>query len=87
MKKAKDILLSEKISKLRTKRDTFVKKIDRQIYEKQNELRKICTHSKITVREDNHAGGYLHTATYNKITECKICDTELKRITTNGGYA
>lgn len=87
MKKPKDILLAEKISKLYEKRDKLLKSIDKQIDKKKIELDKICTHSEIKTREENREGGYDYVSQYHKIFECKICGKELDRKTTYGSYA
>jgi hypothetical protein len=75
-KKLKEILLHEEIQKLA-----------KQMVKKQEQLRKICTHSKKITREDNREGGYDYLAQYHKITECPLCGKELDRQTTYGGYA
>lgn len=87
MKKLKEVLLSEKISKLSKERDKTIKSFNGRINELKLKLESICTHSETEMREENYEGGYLNVAEYNKITNCKLCGRELKRVTTTGGYA
>lgn len=87
MKKPKDILLAEKISKLYEKRNKLFKSIDKQIDKKKMELDKICTHSETQTKEENREGGYDYVSQYHKITECKICGKEIDRKITYGSYA
>lgn len=79
--------IAEKINDLRKKRDAYIRRMNKQILKKKEELDKICTHSKTTVREENHEGGYDYVAQYHKIQECVFCEKELDRKTTYGSYA
>lgn len=83
----KEETLYNDIQKLRTKKDKYIKKITKQIFIIEDELDKICTHSKTTTKEQYHEGGYYNVAEYIKITECKFCGKELDRKTSYGGYA
>lgn len=87
MKKLKEVSLSERITKASIKRDTILRTLDKRINKMKDELKSICTHSETILREENHEGGYDYVAQYHKITDCKFCKKELKRVTTTGGYA
>lgn len=86
MEKLKEVIISEKIKKLFIKKAKINRKIDDIINEQIKELKKECTHSSVKIIDENHPGGYLNIAEYNKITICNYCDLELKRKTTYGGY-
>ena len=87
MKKLKEIVLAEKISKLRIQKEKEISVFDVKISRTRCALLKVCTHSQTEEREDNREGGYDYRAEYRKITECKICGKELDRKTTYGGFA
>ena len=87
MKKLKEVSLSEKITKATIEADKVIKKLNTKINKMKDELKSICTHSEYIIREENHEGGYDYVAQYHKITDCKFCKKELKRVTTTGGYA
>lgn len=87
MKKLKEILLSEKRSKLQAERTKFINKINKRIDKTIEELEKVCTHSQTEVINHNREGGYDYVAEYKKITRCTICYKELKTVITTGGYS
>jgi hypothetical protein len=63
-----------------------INKMLKQIELSQVELKKICTHSKKSQKDDYIGGSYYDREQFIKITVCDICGQELDREVTLGGY-
>lgn len=87
MKKLKEVTLYEKIGKLSQERHKAINAFNTKINKIKLALDSICTHSETITREEYREGGYDYVSEYNKITDCKFCGKELKRITKTGGYS
>jgi len=63
-----------------------INKILKQIEASEQELKKICTHSKKSRKDEYVPGSYYDRCQYINITICDICGSELDREVTTGGY-
>ncbi len=70
------------ISRLERRRD----KLNKEIYDKKTELKRICKHFDTEKKEEYIEGSYYDRAEYITKKVCKICGTELSKSSTSGGY-
>ncbi|KKN85484.1 hypothetical protein LCGC14_0278050 [marine sediment metagenome] len=50
------------------------------------ELQGICPHKHVREENEYVAGGYLHKAKYTDIQICTVCEKEVSRVVTYGGF-
>ena len=79
-------LLKKKLNKKIKFFNKKLKPLELKILNKENELKKVCSHPKVKKNYEYISGNYYDTGTHVTWWTCKLCGEEISRTEENGGF-